>query len=136
MVVLPAPDIPANKNARSLRTALAACTRKPPSSAKTRECAMRKTVSIEYGFGDWRTQPCRVPASHSARKMPNAAVSENACFLFGRLRRWRREVNRKFVVGLGQRIQKACIALFYHVAKTRILGHQTNGNSADLDVDA
>jgi hypothetical protein len=47
MVVFPAPDTPANRKARPLRTALAACTRKPPSRANRSECSMRNTASME-----------------------------------------------------------------------------------------
>jgi hypothetical protein len=47
MVVFPAPETPANRKARPLRTALAAWTSKPPSRANMSECSMRYTASIE-----------------------------------------------------------------------------------------
>ena len=73
-VVFPAPETPANRNARPFRTALAACTRKPPWRASNSECRMRSTPSIEYGFTLWRTQPWPFDGSHSARKSPRVMI--------------------------------------------------------------
>ena len=47
MVVFPAPETPENRNARPLRMALEACTRKPPLRASSSVCTMRSTESSE-----------------------------------------------------------------------------------------
>ena len=47
MVVLPAPETPANRKAFPLRMALAECKRNPPCLARTRVCTMRRTASME-----------------------------------------------------------------------------------------
>src|SRR5215470_1695166 len=79
MVVLPASDAPANRNALPLRIALAECSKNPPCLASVSVCTIRRTESIEYGFAVCRIHPLRFAGSHSARKSPRVKLQRLPC---------------------------------------------------------
>ena len=147
IVVLPAPETPAKRNARLFRIALAAWSRKPPCSARTSECVMRRTVSIEYGIralGDAAVAGARIPGGVeiAAAKMPERAGARDAGVFIGGAAGG---VEMDFEAA-GRIIAACCsrrgitrgecfVAGFENVAEIGVAGLEKNWDAADFDGD-
>ena len=104
IVVFPAPETPANKNALPLRTALAECRRNPPCLASTSVCTMRSTASMEYGLADWRIQPRReaglpLGTEIAALEQPAAGLQRDAHIGIGIHRRRGNQIHVELELG-------------------------------------